>query len=151
MSSYIDCHIHFGYKVFFSSIRAAYKQGALHFYFFTSLEGCPIDDAQFFFGHTFLTEFSFCIFFLFCITCTPEVAGVTFFQTPSCSKIFESGSGYSSNLRIRLRLCVSGLCRITWKYFQLQQNCLHDVLRLRVQKEQSPALVTHGWQKSKIC
>jgi len=22
--------------------------------------------------------------------------------------------------------CVSGLCRIAWNYFQLQQNCLYD-------------------------
>jgi len=26
-----------------------------------------------------------------------------------------------------LRRCVSGLCTITWDYFQLQQNCLHSM------------------------
>jgi len=27
----------------------------------------------------------------------------------------------------RTFICVSRLCRSTWKYFQLQQNCLYDV------------------------
>jgi len=40
----------------------------------------------------------------------------------------------------RTFICVSGLRRIAWKYFQLQQNCWY--LRLRVQKAQSP----HYWQ-----
>jgi len=45
------------------------------------------------------------------------------------------------NVAKRTFICMSGLCRIIWKYFQLQQNCLYDVLRLRVQKAQSP----HYW------
>jgi len=36
--------------------------------------------------------------------------------------------------------CVSGLCRIAWNYFQLQQHCLYDVLRLRPQMHCHPLL-----------
>jgi len=43
---------------------------------------------------------------------------------------------------------VWGLCRIAWDYFQLQQNCLHD-LRLRVQKAVTP-LLTLGGQNVKF-
>ena len=31
------------------------------------------------------------------------------------------------NVAKRTFISVSGLCRIAWKYFQLQQNCLYDV------------------------
>ena len=40
--------------------------------------------------------------------------------------------------------CVSGLCKIAWHSFQLQQNCLQWRLRLRVQKAQSP--ITDTWE-----
>jgi len=33
---------------------------------------------------------------------------------------------FSEILRREL-ICVSGLYRTTWKYFQLQQNCLYDI------------------------
>jgi len=32
----------------------------------------------------------------------------------------------------------NGLCQITWNYFQLQQNCLHDVLNRGESKPERP-------------
>jgi len=35
--------------------------------------------------------------------------------------------------------CVSGLCRIAWDYFQLQQNCLYSMtFKAKSAKSQSP-------------
>ena len=46
--------------------------------------------------------------------------------------------------------CVSGLCRIAWNYFQLQQNCLYNVWDQDHRKHTHPVADT-GCRKSKIC
>ena len=45
--------------------------------------------------------------------------------------------------------CVPGVCRIAWDYFQLQQNCLYDVFKVKSAKSTVSTLLTLGGQNVK--
>jgi len=61
------------------------------------------------------------------ITLVEYGAGCLYEDTNFCSVLIVRFFDIFGNVAKRTFICVSGICRITWKYFQLQQNSWYDV------------------------